>query len=336
MSVHPPLFPLGNAERWLSYLEHCLGWDAPALAAAKKLVERRLIPVVTGSEIALFLGVSRRLVGHMVAEPWRYYRAFSIKKRSGEFRQMTAPRVFLKTVQRYILDCILNQIPTHRAAVGFKPKCSVVDGARLHVGQPFLWNIDVKDFFPSITQGRVIRVFMDSGFPEEAARFLARLCCLNGVLPQGAPTSPAISNLVFLALDEALARAASDAGTRYTRYADDMTFSSGKPIGQDFRLQVTRLLNCSGFQLNTQKSRLMGPLTRREVTGLTVNERVSVPRLMRRNLRARFYQVSLNPGAFSGQKEVLNGYALWLHQYHPAEAGRYKAIVERIPSEAQI
>jgi retron-type reverse transcriptase len=331
MSVHPFLYPFGTEERWLSYLGHCLQWDETDLGRARSLLSRNLIPVVRGPEIAAYLGISPKLLGHMVVEPQKYYRAFRIKKKNGKYREITAPRVFLKTIQRYILDCILAPLDVHPAAIGFRRRLSPRDGAERHVGRKFLWNIDLKDFFPSITKRGVLELFERVGFPAKGAYFLAGLCCLNDRLPQGAPTSPAISNLIFHELDEAISKEAEGQSVTYTRYADDLSFSSDKPIPGPFRRAVSRAIGGFGFTINPDKSRLMGPRCRREVTGLTVNEKVSVPRETRRKLRARFHQAALEPKKHTADKAVLLGYAVWISQYHPRDGKRFREIAEAIP-----
>jgi len=289
MSVHPFLYPFGDEERWISFLQHCLFWDESELEKAKTLIRQNIIPVIHGPEIASFLGISPKLVGHMAVKPNEYYRSFKIKKKNGKFREITAPRVFLKTVQRYLLDCILTPLKLHPSAVGFRRELSVRNGAERHVGRKFAWNIDLKDFFPSITKKSVLILFEKIGFPKKSAFFLSGLCCLQERLPQGAPTSPAISNLIFYGADESIFREAKKHSIIYTRYADDLSFSSDQPIQPSFQKAVLEIVKLSGFRINSEKSRLMGPRCRREVTGLTVNQKVSVPRETRRNLRARFH-----------------------------------------------
>lgn len=332
MRPFPPLYPLGNRERWISFLKHALHWTDDNLQLAEALLDRDLVPLVRGPEIGAYLGISERLVGHMLIAPGRYYRTFETEKNDGRKRKITAPRVFLKTVQRYILDCILSQLTLHPAATGFRRGMSSSVGARQHVAKPFLWNIDLRDFFPSIEKSRVTAAFETMGYSRKAAYFLAGLCCLDDVLPQGAPTSPAISNYVFKSVDDEIATLALDANVVYTRYADDLSFSSQQPISDEFREGVIGVIRRSGFEVNPRKTRLMGPRCRREVTGLTVNERVSIPRKRRRRLRARFHKVSLDPEQFAHQKAELLGYVAWLAQYHPDEARTYRAVLENVPN----
>ena len=330
--MHPFLYPFGSEERWFSYLQSCLGWDKSDLHSAQILIRKNLVPVVRGPEIATYLGVTKKLLGHMAIKPEIYYRSFHLKKKNGDLRTIRAPRVFLKTVQRYILDCILRPLDAHFAAVGFRRGLSAGDGARRHVGNKFVWNIDLKNFFPSIQKASVLKVFQERGFPLKAAYFLAGLCCYDGRLPQGAPTSPSISNLVLSSLDNRIFENAKELSIVYTRYADDLSFSCSKAIPESFQKLVYAEVRAAGFEINAAKTRLMGPLCRREVTGLTVNERLSIPRAMRRKLRARFHEVSVAPSLFTESREKLLGYASWVSEHHPDEGLKFREIALSIPA----
>jgi RNA-directed DNA polymerase len=329
--MYPALFPFISRDSWLGYLSH-LGVRSPGdVSHAASLCDRGFIPVLHGTDLGHYLGVSPKLIGHMAKFPQKYYGSFNIPKKSGGVRLIEAPRVFLKSVQRYVLDCIVQQIPLHEAIVGFRPKMNCAVGARRHVGRPFLWNIDLKNFFPTITFDQVNSVFSSIGYRPEVTFVLARLCCLSGRLPQGAPTSPALANVVFSPADESIDGLSKQIGVVYSRYADDLSFSGMTCIPQDFRREIRRIVEALGFHVNDAKTRLMGPRTRREVTGLTVNQAVSIPRKRRRALRALFHQVSINPAAFSGDKIRLLGYAAWVFGYHAEEGRRYLATARLIP-----
>jgi len=153
----PAQYPFGTKERWLEVASTFFG-DADN-ELINQLLDKNLIPFVRGPEIGIYLGVSPKLLSHMVKRPVRYYNAFEIRKKNGQQRLITAPRVFLKTVQRYILDCILSQVPPHDAACGFRRGLNCGDGAQRHVQRPYLWNVDLADFFPSITKPQVRQLF---------------------------------------------------------------------------------------------------------------------------------------------------------------------------------
>lgn len=325
----PALYPFGSKERWLHVAPAFFGEEL--IPRLPDFLDRDLIPLIRGPEIAFYLGVSPRLVSHMVTHPHKYYASFQILKRNGKPRTIAAPRVFLKTVQRYILDCVLSQLPLHQAATGFRRGSNCALGAGQHVGCRYLWKIDIEEFFPSITQSQVTRVFETSGYPKAAAFFMSGLCCVGKRLPQGAPTSPALANLVFKSIDESLAVLAGRTKIKYTRYADDLSFSSNELIPRDFRESVISQINRAGFRLQSGKTRLMGPKTRREVTGLTVNERVGIPRFRRRQLRGYFHAIKSNPLQFVAEKKRAEGFASWLYDYHHDEGAKALAIVRAIP-----
>ncbi|MDO5767920.1 MAG: reverse transcriptase family protein, partial [Psychrobacter sp.] len=179
------------------------------------------------------------------------YTHFTIAKRSGEPRQIWAPIPRLKYAQRWILDNILNHLPIHGAAHGFVRGKSIVSNAEMHTDSEILIKLDIKDFFPSVNWRRVKGVFRHAGYHEQLATLLAMLCTesprqivqQNGItyyvalgdraLPQGAPTSPALTNIVCLNLDRRLTGLAEKLGLRYSRYADDLTFSL--PAGTELK-----------------------------------------------------------------------------------------------------
>lgn len=189
----PTLYPFESNEHWLAAAPAFFSSDNHRLVRA--LVEKRLIPVVSGPEIAIYLGISPKLVSAMVMQPDRYYRSFEIPKRSGGSRTITAPRVFLKIVQRYILDCIVSQLVPHEAACGFRRGYNCGSGAARHIGRPYLWNIDLESFFPSITKAQVKEVFISAGYPDPAAYFLAGLVLPRRPIASGRPDESGFGEL---------------------------------------------------------------------------------------------------------------------------------------------
>jgi len=331
--MYPFLYPFPSADDCLNYINKNFDWKPDDFRLAEQLVAKKLIPLKTGTELCYYLGISKKLISAISLHPDRYYRAFTITKANGKLRAIHAPRVFLKTIQRYILDCILTPLPLHEAACGFRRGMSCATGAQHHLKRPFLWNIDLKDFFPSIEKKRVIQAFTEIGYSSKAAYILASLCCLDGKLPQGAPTSPALANYVFRPTDDIIDELAKAKDIVYTRYADDLSFSSLSPIAEEFRQQIQKIITGFGFRINSTKSRLVGPKCCRQVTGLTINEKISIPRVRRRQMRARFHQVLKSPGSFSHEKERLIGFAAWVFEYHPAEGKKYLEIAHSIPDK---
>tara|TARA_B100000408_G_scaffold54485_1_gene41741 strand:+ start:645 stop:1229 length:585 start_codon:yes stop_codon:yes gene_type:complete len=154
------------------------------------------------SELPDRLGVDVQLLDQLTANISAHYRRFNIAKKAGGIREISAPSPALLRVQRKILGRILNKIPPHKAAKAYRSRYSIVRNARLHIGQPVLVKVDLKDFFGSIKSAAVERIFQEAGFKRHESAMLTALCCLNGALPQGAATSGYLSNLAMCAFDK--------------------------------------------------------------------------------------------------------------------------------------
>lgn len=236
------------------------------------------------------------------------YRQFKIKKKSGGFRLITTPRnrsfmVLLQSVNE-IFKAVYS--PSDYA-MGFTKQRSVVTNANIHKGQNYILNIDLKDFFPSIEQPRIWKRLQlkPFNFPIPVANVLAGMCSMKEtrtledgtkkdfyVLPQGAPTSPIITNMICDTLDRRLAGLAKRFGLRYTRYADDITFSSMHNVYQkdgNFRKELVRIIQSQGFTINEKKTRLQKIGSRQEVTGIIVSDKLNVTRRYVRDIRNILY-----------------------------------------------
>jgi hypothetical protein len=241
-----------------------------------------------------------------------HYQRFLIPKKSGGSRQISAPMPRLKRTQYWILDNILAKVPVHAAAHGFVPGRSILTNAAPHTGREVVVNLDLKDFFPTLSWRRVRGKFQGLGYSGAVATVLALICTepdtdeieLDGQrlfvrkgprrLPQGAPTSPALTNLICLRLDKRLTGLAAKLGFTYTRYADEMTFSaSGEAAEKTGTLlkAVQAIVAAEGFAVHPSKTRIMRSHRRQEVTGLVVNERAGVPRDTLRRFRALLHQI---------------------------------------------
>jgi RNA-directed DNA polymerase len=238
------------------------------------------------------------------------YKVVTIPKRSGGSRRLLVPDPATIAVQRLILRKLLAQLRSHPSAMGFEKNKSVVDNARPHVNQAVVVRMDIVDFFTSTTTARIDFYFRRIGWNPEAAALLTRLTTYENGLPQGAPTSPRLSNLVNYFLDVQLSRFAKRRKGQYTRYADDITFSFPKDYPKRVRgvIQITRrLLKKRGYRLHAKrKLHIRRRHQRQVVTGLIVNSRVNLPRETRRWLRAVKHRLSkgeaatLSPAALQG------------------------------------
>lgn len=224
------------------------------------------------------------------------YKTFQISKKSGGQREINAPCKQLALLL-YLINILLKSVYIpHPAVMGFTEGRSVADNARMHIGHHYVFNIDLKDFFSSIPQARVWKRLQlpPFNFPQSIANVLAGLCCHTNaegtcnVLPQGAATSPLLSNAICDNLDRRLCGVAKRFGLHYSRYADDVTFSSMHNVyneNSDFRLEIQRVIEGQGFTMNERKTRLLRDGRRQEVTGLTVNKDVNVSRKYISDLR---------------------------------------------------
>jgi retron-type reverse transcriptase len=218
------------------------------------------------------------------------YHEFDIPKRAGGTRRIASPSDELKELQRRILRRLLGRLRAHPAATGFERGHSIVTNAKHHAGRAVVVRMDLEDFFDTTASGRVRDYFRHIGWDREAADVLVRLTTWKGGLPQGAPTSPRLSNLVNYRLDARLAAWADRRGARYSRYADDLTFSFERddPAGiRSFISCVRAIVRDEGYRVHRRKKFYVRRRHQHQrVTGLVVNEKVQLPRKTRRWLRA--------------------------------------------------
>jgi len=271
---------------------------------ADELTER-FFALSTPRDVASLLEIDyARLVYHLYkVPPHEKYVTFQVPKRSGGSRTISAPATALKIIQQKV-NQVLQCVYEPKASVhGFVRRRSILTNASKHVRRSYVLNLDLKDFFPSINFGRVRGMFMavPYGLHADAATILAQICCFNNELPQGAPSSPIISNMICARMDSQLRRLAQKWRCYYTRYADDMTFSTAMPsfpaslatvdpLGQvHCGRELADTIIANGFSINPNKVRLRTRYRRQEVTGLTVNEKPNVDRRYVRRVRAMLH-----------------------------------------------
>ncbi len=258
--------------------------------------------------------------GHIITFPEAYYRNFSIPKRNGDNRLLSSPYPSLFLIQRWILEQILNKASISNNATGFCRGRSIVDHASLHVDNTSLLKLDIKDYFPSITLKRVITAFKYIGYPSKIATSLARFCCVDKCLPQGAPTSPALSNIITRKMDYRLEMLCKKYGFVYSRYADDMAFS-GKYIPKSFNRIVEKIVNDEGFTINNAKTVLINGHGKKILTGISIsNNKLKLPRNNRRLLRVEanialkndFNKVVIETGDPIYYERLIGKFMFWL------------------------
>lgn len=220
------------------------------------------------------------------------YISFTIPKKNGKPRMISRPINSLMFIQNKLNE-VLSEILNFKSSVhGFVKNRSILSNAKVHLKRKYILNIDLKDFFPSVNFGRIRGLFMSFpfNFNTQIATIIARICCINNQLPQGAPTSPIISNLICRYLDVQLFEFSKNKNCLYTRYADDITISSNNNIfNNTFLSNIKNIIEKNGFLINEDKLRINTPYNRKEVTGIIVNEKLNVKRRYLKLIRAILY-----------------------------------------------
>ncbi len=372
---------LEKAEAWkkrktteIIYLGEDVSVGLNNIEANVAALQKHQLPVFSNeTELAQAMGITlpdlRFLAFSRKVSNISHYRKFYLPKKSGGKRLISAPMPRLKKAQYWILENILNKVAVHTSVHGFTLNRSILSNALPHVGKKVVLNIDVKDFFPSIHYKRVKGLLQQLGYSEKIATILSLLCTEavteeveidgknyfvqkgNRVLPQGAPTSPAITNILCYKLDLRLQGLATKHQCQYTRYADDVTFSwnSNDINAQQMVWRVKKILSDEGFTVHPDKIRVMHQGARQEVTGIVVNEKPGIDRNKLRKFRALLHQLQtkdaavLLPGAESPANVVI-GYANFVRQVKPAlgavfakqidqlfQTGRLQYVVKETP-----
>lgn len=244
------------------------------------------------------------------------YVVFEIPKKIGK-RKIEAPNDDLKALQSKIYKKLLKREVIPTAATGFVFKRSIIDNALPHIKSQIIIKLDLKNFFYSIKAVRIYRYWLHAGWNEEASLVLTNICCKDGYLPQGSPTSPALSNLVNRIFDGRVLELAENYGAKYSRYADDITISFPNKLKKaELRIKslissLIKLIKDEGYKIQYQKGiKILRSHQRQIVTGLIVNEEVRIPRETRKLIRAMQYR--LQRGLLSEKdKKRLEGYELF-------------------------
>ncbi|MEN9417934.1 MAG: hypothetical protein RI988_1554 [Pseudomonadota bacterium] len=295
---------------------------------------------VVGMDILPYLAAAMGAVDHAADPGHRVdhcYHQWQLPKNSGGTRTISAPGPALKRVQRALLDALLTPLGAHPCAYGFVKNRSIKDNASVHVGQPIVVNADVGNCFPSVRWPLVLgalRRDLGGELSAGAIGTIIDLCTAEGGLPIGAPTSPALLNRVLQRTDEILLEQAQQRGCRYSRYADDLTFS-GEHGAVEMLGIAKSVLARIGLTLDPKKTNIFRRGRRQVCTGLVVNEQVSVPRRVRRRLRAAVHRQSVEgKSTWHGEPQSgasLKGRLAFLSMMHPQETAK---LLHKLPSSS--
>jgi RNA-directed DNA polymerase len=336
----------------------------PVLPLASHLELERAFGV-TALELAWFAD-EHGINAKTARSPLHHYHHQWVPKARGGYRLLEAPKPRLRRIQRWLLDHVLAPIPPSPAAHGFVTGRSVRSFVAPHVGTRVVVRFDLQQFFTSITRARVAAMFRRVGYRAAVATTLSGLCTTatphsvlaahprdgdlsqrfftnarlrDRHLPQGAPTSPALSNLATFNLDRRLSALAAAHGATMTRYADDLAFSGDRSFERALRFfgpQVEAIARDEGFRINPRKTRVMPRARRQMLCGLVVNDRANLPRTQADALRAtlfnaiRFGPHSQNRDSHPAFRAHLEGRVAWAASINPARGRRLWALFDRI------
>lgn len=237
---------------------------------AEKLLENDIPVIYDINHLSLLTGFELKYIQKVIYSEEYFYSKFKIAKSTGGERTINMPSYELKELQRWILDNILIKIKISDYAMGFVKGKSIIDNATVHLNQKCIINIDLQDFFNTIKFENIYSVFHNCGYTKEVSFSLAKIATYQGVLPQGAPTSPMLSNIVCIHMDKRLKGLADSFNAKYSRYADDITFS-GEPLISKMLPTARKILENENFTVNEAKNRITFAHQRQEVTGITIN-----------------------------------------------------------------
>src|SRR5215468_796368 len=299
----------------------------------------------------------RWLAYHRDVDTGTHYHRWYVPKRDGSQRLISAPKPELKAAQRWITREVTEHLPVHGAAHGFLVGRSIATNAQVHAGARIVVKLDIRGFYPTVTMRRVKGLLRRAGLGEQVATLMALLATESPreevvtrgktyyvvtaarSLPQGAPTSPSITNALCLRLDARLSGLARKLGCRYTRYADDLTFSwhgEARPEVGALLRATAAIVRAEGFEVHAQKTRVMRAGARQKVTGLVVNQAPAdrpaarVPRAAQRALRAAIRNRELGRPGKGETLEQLQGMAAFVMMTDPARGRAFMARIDRL------
>jgi RNA-directed DNA polymerase len=324
-------------------------WPVPVLSTPGQIAAWLDVPIGRLDWLADLKGLTLKQT-----EPkLRHYVNVWIPRRRGKPRLLEVPKAQLKAIQRRILHEILDRIPPHEAAHGFRAKRSIVSYVQPHVGRRIVLHFDLRDFFTSVSAARVRAIFRTAGHPGEVAHLLAGLCTTRTPeevgppgprwrlrhLPQGAPTSPALANLAAYRLDLRLQALAQALGANYTRYADDLAFSGAQRLeraAKRIQVLVAVIAAEEGFELHFRKSRFMRQAVRQQLAGVVVNVHPNLRREIYDELKATLHNcvrngpVSENRAGHADFRRHLLGRIAHVKMLHPPRGAKLQALFDRI------
>jgi retron-type reverse transcriptase len=291
------------------------------------------LPLIrTVDDLAEHTHLSPQFIRYLSYRANYLYKRYEIPKKDGSVRVIAQPSRELKAVQAWILRNILNKLSSSDNCKGFEVGCSILDNAAPHVGANFILNLDLKDFFPSIKAAKVYNIFSSIGYSKSVAAILTNLTVVDGRLPQGAPTSPKLANLICLKLDSRIQGYAGPRGLIYTRYADDISISAQTiKKTMNARSVLEQIIASEGLQINRKKTAIQGTMRRKEITGLILSSnKVGIGREKFRKIRAQVFSLFTDK---SSDFAKINGILSYVYSVDKASCRRLWYYIDKLEAE---
>lgn len=308
-------------------------------------LEQRNIPVIfSGNHLALILGYGHEQLKALLDFRDTFYRRIILKKKRDGYRHLLAPKSPLISMHYWIKENILDTISFPDYITAYQKNKSIINNAEIHSGSEIVIKFDIKNFYDQITLPKVYKVFRYLGYGKSISIDLAKLCTFptdkgENILPQGSPTSPSISNMVCIELDRRLYNYALKNEFKYSRYSDDITFSGPK----DKKLKkntISKIIRACGFEINEQKTKYIGKGNRQTVTGLNVNNGVTISKIRRKTIETHLHNcvrfgpynhlAKIGMSHKTNYREWLLGNIYFIMSVHPDQGKKMKAKFDKI------
>ncbi len=272
----------------------------------------------TIKDLSREIGLNYAYLISFIAKSDKMYFSYYILKASGKLRVIDSPNFEMKAIQAWILRNVLEDIPISDRAMGFVKGKSIKNNARLHLHSKFVLTIDISNFFNTIKFGQVKGIFDKRFKNAELSKSLTKLCTFKKYLPQGAVSSPTISNIIFKPIDDEIEKLCNKKNVNYSRYADDLSFSSNDILKlNELYLDLVNIIKKYKFSVNKRKTRYLTGKNRIQVTGLILNSgRLTIGRNRKRLLRAKLYSYFSSKNK-TIDKKVLLGELAFLRDIEP-------------------
>lgn len=283
-------------------------------------------------DFSILTHISKYTIYQLSRNSNKYYKIYNISKKSGGERTICQPSKKMKGLQAWILVHILEKIEVSPSCKGFRKGSSTLDNALPHLGANTVLNLDLKDFFPTVSSKKVYNIFKTIGYNKLIATVFTNICTYNNSLPQGSPCSPSLANLASWTLDLRIQGYVGKRGISYTRYADDLSFSGLKPSNVlKIIPMIKTIIEEEEFEVNHKKTRVASSARAKIVTGLVINENnVGIGKKKYKLLRAKIHNLSLPKE--QNNKRLLNHVDGWLAYLNSVDKTRYSKARKYIDS----